>query len=321
MLRRFGPQILARTTAPRSLSAPRSPFDRWMVAVDVIERMTPADLGRLAPADHLRLMEGLVARGGNQATREARDKLYRALPRDPDFDRVEKPRREALIRYLRTDPRVGEMRAGWEGMSARERLSALGEMGGEIARIYGYRMPRHAMFDSPPDARGFTVFGTYDDTRHMVGFNRNFLQEGGVFEKAVGLLVHEHMHAWQNDLARAYRAGALAEADPRRVQAGLFAQAWRPGFYVDARADLDLYRAHPVERHAYDVQAAVTRILARDGFAPRLAAAARAEKNAAAETRRMVPVLSSGSGRRSDAPGHEASRNRSPAPGARSPSD
>ncbi|MEN1678500.1 MAG: hypothetical protein AAGJ46_02830 [Planctomycetota bacterium] len=206
--------------------------------------------------------------------------LFDAMKLDREFTQAEAKLREAYEAKLAGDPELQQAIADWDSVDPRnnplvdeatkkamiqraltEQSSAYGIDVPEINWDTGYAWGQ-AEFSADtnqitinPDSLNGAVGHTHadEDAKFMPGSN------------AIGLMLHENAHNFQDELAKKYLRGDLAADDPLYEQAELFSFNYDDG-YLELAAGGDEhhfgdYAQQPSERHSYEVQESATEAL------------------------------------------------------------
>ncbi|WP_329079539.1 hypothetical protein [Streptosporangium sp. NBC_01469] len=213
--------------------------------------------GELTLAERRGLLTDLLGGGlpVSEAAHAARVRILQDTPLDPEFEKVDDPLR-AQARAALVAEFSGVTRR-WPGMPAEERAGVLNKavrLHCERLGILG-RLPRIVLGEGSVDVgdgeRSVTDLAAFVDARLTIEMNtRTPMWES--FPLVVEALVHENTHNYQGWLIGELRAGRLDPADPRYLQAELFAVNIGRG-YVRTRpggGDHLAYLNQPLERQA-----------------------------------------------------------------------
>ncbi|MFF3444348.1 hypothetical protein [Streptosporangium sp. NPDC002721] len=231
--------------------AAEAPARREAAVAEVRREGKPTLAGRLG------LLRDLLGGGPpvSDAVHAARVRILQDTPLDPEFEKVDDPLRAQALAALVA--KFSGVTRRWPGMSAQERAGVLNEavrLHCERLGIPG-RLPRLVLEERPVDVGdgelSVTELGAFVESRLTIEMNtRTPMWES--FPLVIETLVHENTHNYQGWLTGELRAGRLDPADPRYLQAQLFAVNLGRG-YVRTRpggGDRLAYLNQPVERQA-----------------------------------------------------------------------
>ncbi|WP_436756947.1 hypothetical protein [Streptosporangium sp. V21-05] len=258
--------------------------------------------GELTLAERRGLLTDLLGGGlpVSEAAHAARVRILRDTPLDPEFEKVDDPLR-AQARAALVAEFSGVTRR-WPGMPVEERADVLDKAVRLHCERLGIleRLPRIVLGESSVDVgdgeRSVTDLAAFVDARLTIEMNtRTPMWES--FPLVVEALVHENTHNYQGWLTGELRAGRLDPADPRYLQAELFAVNVGRG-YVRTRpggGDHLAYLNQPLERQAMkaglEARYAFTAALQQEGRALFEAALAASPRPPDAMLRRLGTAL------------------------------
>ena len=215
-------------------------------------------------------MKGLRGfdRGGEPAkptftddNKAATDKLYSVRYLDPEFEKIDKEKRAALIKKLEDDPEIGAARDKWPTMSKGDRLKIMKKVAQYHGEVYETDPSKLTVvdYDKPPDK---------DATGKVTGWNNGVYNGNGTgkitvntdpywdatkkqgvkfndFDLSLDLMTHESGHRYQEQLAQKVKDGTLKKGDPEYNQAVTF--QLNDGYYTEKDPP---YADQPEEAHS-----------------------------------------------------------------------
>jgi hypothetical protein len=236
---------------------------RGDVARDVVNnQLTQDDIKYLPPAVRNRLMEEL-RKDFTDANKDATKKLYSVRYLDPEFEKLDKKKREALVEKLKNDPDIVAARDKWKDMSKEDRLKIMKKVAQYHGEAYDTDPSKMTVvdYDKEPtkDASGKVtgwnngVYNGSADGSGKITVNTNpYWDESkkqGVkfnnFDLSLDLMTHEAGHRYQEQLAKKVKDGKLKPGDPEYNQAKAF--ELNDGYYTE---DEPPYSDQPMEAHS-----------------------------------------------------------------------
>jgi hypothetical protein len=149
------------------------------------------------------------------------NKIWANPTLDPDFDALDKPVRDKIIKAYAEDPKVLEYRKNWGTMTADQKKDAVKYLTGIPCGKDGWNVgdpSSFEFFDSARDAKGSVLYGSYN---HDSGKMRVNLHKDahGDFDELLDTVAHEIGHKQQGVLIDQYRTGTLKPGDPNYEEA------------------------------------------------------------------------------------------------------
>ncbi|MGL4512187.1 MAG: hypothetical protein ACRCT8_03795 [Lacipirellulaceae bacterium] len=245
--------------------------NREGVARTLANALTPDELKHLPTETKNRIMQELETGGLSDDDKRALDNIYKVRSLDPEFEKVDRLKREELIDKLKNDPELAKARENWKTMSKDDKLKVMEKVAGIHTGVYGTADMEPKMsvksYDKPPtkDADGNVTGwnnGIYDFSNGELTINTNPYVASeepyeGVkfnnFDKSMDLAVHEAGHRYQQYLVKEVTAGNIPKTDPRYQQAISFKV--NDGYYTSEPADV--YENQPMESHSRESAATI----------------------------------------------------------------
>jgi hypothetical protein len=266
------PTVSTPTTPPtRTMPtvSPSTPLPRLShgIALAEVEKTPERDLESLKVDKQIQLLEAL--RGEKDAkSRQMRNKLYKTIQLDSKFLDDDNKRRDDVLKSVRTDGELIAASESWgtyvdEEENEKFKIKTLKHA---IALQCFHFVGPDGTKMTPPEIE-IKDSETTDTKKAMESIEEEGLFKNetppkliiyrkpdgsllGDFNEALDVALHECTHGYQHFLVDQLKAGKLKPEDPRYNQAKVF-QLNFEDYFDDDKSDEGVYRAQPVERHAW----------------------------------------------------------------------
>ena len=212
-----------------------------IVASEGAKKLTREE--KITALKHLRRKPNLTSQ-----ERKAAIKIFRTFKLDPAFAEQEKPKREKVLVQLFEDGIIGNAVKKWGLLTQEEKLAALDRAVDIYAAIFEIEKPKVKLKKlGLPGAQ-------YDQLTNIITIDLRKTEEEFPALDTFSKIIHEATHAQQRQLAKEFLSGKIKPADPRWLQAQIFALNEGQLYIRPTEANLLLegpdYRRQPVEKHA-----------------------------------------------------------------------
>ena len=228
---------------------------------DILDRYGRADDETIAglPARRRLSMAETLAAGSDPRRDGLLRRLYRAQPLDPGFLAIEKRRVAMVMRTLEARPDWQSLRDDWASLGAPDRQRFLEDVAALATGLAGLSPAPRVLIESGTPQTLTGPNGFYRSDRQLIVIRETQAGTDTDFPRALALVLHETSHHLQT-LWCADRS--IAKGHPLHTQISWFAANMREGGYVRPyTGGLADYKAQPVERHAFQVEQWVYRML------------------------------------------------------------
>jgi hypothetical protein len=219
-----------------------------------VAAMPDADIAKLSTADKLALLKDIEGSGKPTGdVRKAQIKIFKNTTLDPKFQKEESDRADKVADAVKDDADVKAASNDWAGRPKEQKVKAMQRILEAQCKQLGLPVPPILPYDKAPDATGVED-GNYDPSDGKLHFNTN-PGANKTFSDAMDTVVHEMSHAYQADLVKRVKSGALKPGDTDYEQAAMFVANDDADNYIQPDEDNDAYVAQPEENHARVVAA------------------------------------------------------------------
>jgi hypothetical protein len=241
-----------QTCQPSQLLDQASWHSRDNVAVDIVSRLSDAELSALPTGEKARLAEELAAGYVSGKDKAALVKLFRNVNKADFTPPSEVKRQQVLKQTLATDETIVDARSRWASLSTADRKQALQRAADLHADAYA--LPRKDLeFKDLGDTRSYGYFsprsGAVVVSDHVDPTTGQSILDDDA--EALDTVVHENTHRYQAHLVSELDDGTITSTDDRYNQSRLMRA--NSGYYAPAARDYQAYRNQPKEAHAWDV--------------------------------------------------------------------
>jgi hypothetical protein len=224
-------------------------FTRDNVAREAVKGLSADDIQHLPTPVRNRLMQELEAGYTSDDDKAALKKLYSAKYLDPEFEKIDNAKRQAMLDKIKKDPAFKTARENWDHLSDKERAEVMNKVIDYQAAEFG--IPHTTV--EPYDETDPLMNGYYKHSEGKLYLSKDMMKNKG-FDKALETSIHENDHRYQSTLVDKLNAGEIKEGDPLYNQAMTF--KLNNAYYVQPPGDEpsadtgDEYFTQPMENHS-----------------------------------------------------------------------
>ncbi|GAB5389339.1 MAG: hypothetical protein Alpg2KO_23070 [Alphaproteobacteria bacterium] len=192
----------------------------------------------------------------------ARLRAYDALKTENVYTTDDHQRMTRLGRHVNGDRLLMHARNNWTRMGNREKLRMIDRYARLMAREWGVKPQPIKLFVQAPNADGTVRMAVYDHDDGEIGLNWHPQACRASFDRAIGAVTHEQMHAFQQIRIDQFYDGKVFKSLREELQVRLMKANYEDlGYIPPERYGPGIYRMQPIERQAFLAQEAITRML------------------------------------------------------------
>lgn len=197
------------------------------------------------------LIEAMMKDPASAKDTAAINKIWATPTLDPNFNELDKPIRDKIIKAYAEDPKVVQYRKDWKTMTADQKKEAIKYLTSIPCGASGWNVgdpKKFTFFDTPADAKGDILYGSYRKSTDEMSVNVND-DAHGRFDELLDTIAHEIGHKQQAVLIKDYRDGKLKAGDPNfeEAKALTLCEDYRLKHYTEFKK---VYSTSPEETHS-----------------------------------------------------------------------
>ena len=221
---------------------------RAAAALSSLKATSVDDVRKLGADKKVALLDALRAERGklDDEQKAQQRKIYAAMDLDPEFNKLDKQRRDELGASIREDSELMEAKDNWDGTPIEQRLRLLERTLKKECEVYGMPVPRVQTYSEASRTQGF-----FDGDTMTINLNVHPETDFDDFYECIDTIVHENAHNYQEYLVTRLAEGLIRKGDPEYTQALMFAANSGPGDYVNSNESKAIYKKQPLEEHAW----------------------------------------------------------------------